>query len=143
MNNFSLLSNNYNNEKIFVLGILFFIIVLVLFKQYDYFFDMIYKKIGLYFSRKSYKRLIKKSFRILRSGIKIIKSMRERQEYLYKKEGPDSTKLKQITKDLQECIEDYNHVANMLINSEYVDEKGKEKVAEYKLKIKEIMENSH
>ena len=143
MNNFSLLSNNYNNEKIFVLGILFFIIVLVLFKQYDYFFDMIYKKIGLYFSRKSYKRLIKKSFRILRSGIKIIKSMRERQEYLYKKEGPDSTKLKQITKDLQECIEDYNHVANMLINSEYVDEKGKEKVAEYKLKIKEIMENSN
>ena len=104
---------------------------------------MIYKKIGLYFSRKSYKRLIKKSFRILRSGIKIIKSMRERQEYLYKKEGPDSTKLKQITKDLQECIEDYNHVANMLINSEYVDEKGKEKVAEYKLKIKEIMENSN
>ena len=143
MNNFSLLSNNYNNEKIFLLGILFFIILLLLFKQYNYFFDFIYKKMGLYFSRKSYKRLIKKSFRILRSGIKIIKSMRERQEYLYKKEGPDSAKLKQITKDLQECIEDYNHVANVLINSEYVDKKGKEEVVSLKLKIKEIMENNN
>ena len=64
-------------------------------------------------------------------------------KYLYKKEGPDSAKLKQITKDLQECIEDYNHVANVLINSEYVDKKGKEEVVSLKLKIKEIMENNN